>query len=186
MTAFLVTALIVLVVLAGLVVLGVSATMDQVERLVWPKGITRLDDRDNDVSVSEPRRLPSEQFPHNLYDEFYARYAKGHKPRANPWLLLPLGIVGGAPLLLLASWYFGLALPQVLWWLISVGYVAFSVFASRCARRAALGWYSDAVVCFGHCASCGYGLRQLQPDPDGCVVCAECGAAWKPRWLNVA
>ena len=186
MTAYLVAALIVLVVLAGLLFLGLGATLSHVESLVWPKGITRLDDRDNEVSVSEPRQFSTEQFPHSLYDKFFSHWAKRHKPRASPLLLLVLGVMGGAPILLLTIWYFGLSLPQLPWWLFFVGCLVFSVFASRCVRQAVLGWQSDAVVSFGHCASCGYGLRQLQSDPDGCVACPECGAAWKPRWLDVA
>ncbi len=29
------------------------------------------------------------------------------------------------------------------------------------------------------CPSCRYDLAGLPADPDGCLVCAECGAAWK-------
>jgi hypothetical protein len=29
------------------------------------------------------------------------------------------------------------------------------------------------------CASCGYSLRGLTPQPDGCTVCPECASAWK-------
>jgi len=29
------------------------------------------------------------------------------------------------------------------------------------------------------CASCAYSLVDLVPEPDGCVVCPECNAAWK-------
>jgi hypothetical protein len=32
---------------------------------------------------------------------------------------------------------------------------------------------------WGVCASCGYTLRDAQSQDDGCVVCSECGAAWK-------
>lgn len=31
----------------------------------------------------------------------------------------------------------------------------------------------------GLCWSCGYDLRGMTPDPDGCTVCPECGAAWR-------
>ena len=27
--------------------------------------------------------------------------------------------------------------------------------------------------------SCGYALSATSPEPDGCSVCPECGAAWK-------
>lgn len=29
------------------------------------------------------------------------------------------------------------------------------------------------------CFACGYDLKQRQMDKDGCIVCPECGAAWK-------
>ena len=29
------------------------------------------------------------------------------------------------------------------------------------------------------CLTCDYDLRDLPPEPDGCTVCPECGAAWK-------
>ena len=29
------------------------------------------------------------------------------------------------------------------------------------------------------CPSCSYGLADLAPEPDGCTVCPECGAAWR-------
>lgn len=31
----------------------------------------------------------------------------------------------------------------------------------------------------GRCASCGYKLEGLTPEPDNCIVCPECNAAWK-------
>jgi len=31
----------------------------------------------------------------------------------------------------------------------------------------------------GLCASCGYTLATSEPEPDGCTVCPECGAAWR-------
>lgn len=31
----------------------------------------------------------------------------------------------------------------------------------------------------GLCAGCRYSIAAISPDPDGCTVCPECGAAWK-------
>lgn len=31
----------------------------------------------------------------------------------------------------------------------------------------------------GQCASCRYDLANIEPAPDACTVCPECGAAWK-------
>jgi len=34
------------------------------------------------------------------------------------------------------------------------------------------------IIAEDHCATCGYSLRGVQPEPDGCTVCPECGSAW--------
>jgi hypothetical protein len=31
------------------------------------------------------------------------------------------------------------------------------------------------------CACCSYDLADLKPEPDGCTICPECGAAWDLR-----
>jgi len=31
----------------------------------------------------------------------------------------------------------------------------------------------------GYCGSCGYGLDGAQVADDGCILCPECGAAWR-------
>lgn len=30
-----------------------------------------------------------------------------------------------------------------------------------------------------HCPACVHGIDVIQPEPDGCTVCPECGAAWR-------
>ncbi len=39
----------------------------------------------------------------------------------------------------------------------------------------------DGAVSLGHCPSCGYMLKDLPIDRDGCATCPECGSAWRPR-----
>lgn len=36
-----------------------------------------------------------------------------------------------------------------------------------------------AVAAEGLCPSCAYSIRGLAMEPDGCVVCPECGSAWR-------
>jgi hypothetical protein len=31
----------------------------------------------------------------------------------------------------------------------------------------------------GICSACGYNIKGLEPQDDGCTVCPECGAAWR-------
>lgn len=63
----------------------------------------------------------------------------------------------------------GLAIIGLFWF----GYMN-RPMTDRAVIRAAL-----AVLGERWCASCGYTLRDSEPESDGCTVCAECGAAWK-------
>jgi hypothetical protein len=49
-------------------------------------------------------------------------------------------------------------------------------------RRRAVG----RCLRWGVCASCGYSLRDAIEHDDGCVVCSECGAAWKAWRVGAA
>jgi hypothetical protein len=51
---------------------------------------------------------------------------------------------------------------------------AWSQLRSTHAARLRNGFL--AVRC---CPSCGYALKDLPPDSDGCTVCPECGSAWR-------
>ena len=44
------------------------------------------------------------------------------------------------------------------------------------------GYYQASMNGFaalGRCGLCGYTLRGLQEEDDGCTICPECGAAWR-------
>lgn len=36
----------------------------------------------------------------------------------------------------------------------------------------------------GRCPQCAYVLEDLKSEPDGCIVCPECGAAWKAEAIG--
>lgn len=44
--------------------------------------------------------------------------------------------------------------------------------------------FVEAFVENGICAGCGYSLEHLGEQGDGCVVCAECGAAWRAERIR--
>ncbi len=41
--------------------------------------------------------------------------------------------------------------------------------------------FTQQIIVAGHCASCGFALAGLVTEDDGCVVCPECGAAWRSQ-----
>ena len=57
----------------------------------------------------------------------------------------------------------GLAASAMYWW---------GLGSSRSRLRVAMQSLS-------RCASCGYSLKGIHADADGCTVCPECGAAWR-------
>ncbi len=51
-------------------------------------------------------------------------------------------------------------------------------------RRRRFGRISEIYLDAGRCAGCGYELKDLTPEGDGCVVCPECHAAWRADRLG--
>lgn len=52
-----------------------------------------------------------------------------------------------------------------------------SIRAAIARRRASI--IAHAAAAEGFCGGCAYPLDALDPEPDGCTVCPECGAAWR-------
>lgn len=63
-----------------------------------------------------------------------------------------------------------------------------SLVAREVTRRILAPQLSASAVAEGFCGSCAQSLRGLPLEEDGCVCCAECGAAWRrlrivsPHW----
>lgn len=45
--------------------------------------------------------------------------------------------------------------------------------------------HPPSAAAHGFCGACGYSLRELPLQSDGCIVCAECGAAWRHERLTM-
>ena len=79
-------------------------------------------------------------------------------------------------------------------WLLVLSYMLFELFLKRWYRR----WRHReqilrALRALDRCGSCGYELKGIGVQEDGCQVCPECGAAWRadkvrsegePRWVR--
>jgi hypothetical protein len=77
-------------------------------------------------------------------------------------------------------WYafVGSVWPLSMWGnLLLMALVSVGVFGVVVAEHAAMQ-RARRLVRFGQC-TCGYRLEALQVEDDGCVVCPECGAAWR-------
>ncbi len=52
------------------------------------------------------------------------------------------------------------------------------------ARRESRSNLARTAVAEGLCGACAYSLQDLPQEPDGCLKCPECGAAWRPERIT--
>lgn len=88
--------------------------------------------------------------------------------------------------------FFGFIGPWALLGVLVAAPAAMNYFTRETGERRYRREMAASYVAEGICASCGYSLRGLPDEPDGCVTCPECGAAWResrivaPTWDEAA
>ena len=149
------------------------------EPTVWPNTFRRLDDRGAPVVVGDVRLkdMRLNQVESILVTVWVSK-------RKMP-LLNRTSVGIGLWALFFAAWLAWLqtgskllghdpALYLGIFVMFSIGYIL-----SRIQRRNSLKLNSEGVLFAGRCPACGYDLKTVRRDPDGCTVCTECGAAWR-------
>ncbi|MGD9690567.1 MAG: hypothetical protein AB7Q91_12595 [Phycisphaerales bacterium] len=105
-----------------------------------------------------------------------------------------VGLVVSIALLCLVSftiWVFPQTRPFSLLLLIAASVASMIIIRAYIRRRVAAQLATTAVA-EGICGSCAYSLESAAHEPDGCVRCSECGAAWRrerivrPHWSRAA
>jgi hypothetical protein len=101
-------------------------------------------------------------------------------------ILLAVLVIGSCMLTSVFVRLIGTAGYVAPWLLLVVAlYVERRILPKRYLRSA------PSLVAEGFCGQCGYSLRELPVQPDSCIVCSECGAAWNQQrvtwaWWNHA
>ncbi len=127
-------------------------------------GLRRLT---RDAQVKRQQRITS-----NAEQSFAAVGSMIGTAAVLPLLLGPGAPRGFVPLFVIGmTGAFALGIPA---WLLGL----------RWARRRKFDAISAIYIDAGRCAGCGYTLADLAAEPDGCVVCPECGAAWRADRLG--
>ncbi|GJM18987.1 MAG: hypothetical protein DHS20C14_12000 [Phycisphaeraceae bacterium] len=89
-------------------------------------------------------------------------------------ILAPMGVfVALIVLMLIMEWWRSSLVPWAVFGLSGLFFVVFAMVPTRSLR--------GVTRRLGVCWSCGYDLKGLPAAADGCVVCPECGAAWRVR-----
>lgn len=159
-------------------------------------GATTLDDRGREVAVINPSSLTVERSDLDL-GPIMARFLRGVIRAESERITLGrtvLGVVVCLVLLVISSRVRRAipGAPPMTGVAIFVGGLFAMALASRArTRRTHGGLLSATAASAGLCGSCGYSLGSLSAQPDGCLVCPECGAAWRacrvtrPHWAVV-
>lgn len=88
-------------------------------------------------------------------------------------------------------WLFGGSRGSVLLALSALAVLAHKWFERRLKVERLRHGVGSTIVAHGFCARCAYSLKGLDAQPDGVIVCPECGAAWiaaritRPHWTGV-
>lgn len=124
--------------------------------------------------------------------KWLAKAARNSKPLRNVSFFRPVPLLMAC--VIIGSCMFSSILVRVIgvsayflpWALLLVGLIVERrVLPKRYLRSA------PSLVAEGFCGQCGYSLRELPLQPDSCIVCSECGAAWNEQrvtwaWWNHA
>ena len=148
------------------------------EKTLWPRGNFLEDDRHRSVSVDDS--ILKTKF------EITCMHMRVRKPK-----FMLKDIVNKFHLLLFVGWlgigsgiwilfpYFGFLVPGFVWIIYAVlGAVVFGVWM-RHLKLIPLKIHCVWVLSNYCCGACLYELQGLIPESDGCVVCPECGGAWR-------
>ncbi len=100
------------------------------------------------------------------------------------WIIVYWVVVSGlSGAGLFGSGRFFMIFPPIVFWggIIMSGYLL-----RRYAVRRARKKVAATMVAEGICGTCGYSLRGLGVQDDGCIVCTECGSAWRASRVTSA
>lgn len=153
------------------------------------------DDRGRSVGLINPNQIGRDQSDLAAapsLSKLFADVIKAESRRVNPERI---GLtVAACAVLLVARLLFRRVFPGappmaglIVFW----GGIALFTVAMRILTRRTRGFtLASTAVSTGLCGSCGYSLHRLDAASDGCVVCPECGAAWRacritrPHWAG--
>lgn len=154
---------------------------------------TPLDDRQSPITRFKPRSLKVADGPGAAERALAVKQIKlAVKAESQRWSFatVGMGLVAGVVAVGLsmfvrqfmprtsAFWQF---LPTVAFWSALIG----GILVARVYTRRTMGHSLAATaVAQGFCGQCCYSLEGKPPEHDGCVVCPECGAAWRATRLT--
>jgi hypothetical protein len=157
------------------IMMVVGLAVDSLDAVLWPHGVRSRDHRGQRIWLRDPKRMPTSFNLDRESDRLIATWMRANPLPISEWVQPELVSVAIAIALPFAVW---LVWPFNSWVFLAMT-VLIGSFIMRPVNIVLLRWRAGAIAAIGRCPSCGYELAQLPIEPDGCVVCPECGAAWR-------
>ncbi len=128
----------------------------------------------SDENLSPPEALQIKAVLRHAHKSRMLRFLQLSPARVTIFVLLNLLLIAGFAIWL---WYCKQWPPVMNWMCLALTACAIWLWGRT---SASLSWrYLKAgSMILKRCPACGYNLRGLDPDLDGCTVCPECHAAW--------
>ena len=151
-----------------------EAAYEFVEKRIWPHGFILDDDRQKNVSVDEAVMKMEYKVSDDLIMHLSPRFNK-----RDAWNMF---LIVGMMFLLIGMIFVpaitGVSVPALVSNGLTLLMFAFLFLFIRFARLFGLKLSCQTAVLEQRCGACLSDLQGLIPEPDGCVVCPECGGAW--------
>lgn len=150
-----------------------------------PRAITISDDRGTPVPLWSAQGTPADaDGPADLRARVTALmtdrvrgWTRQPITRASTPVVLALAVLVTTPPLLTLA--FGVRSPYAITVMMGGLFAVVIPLWMRAVQRGMAGAVRATLLAEGRCASCGYSMRGLTAEADGCAVCPECAAAWR-------
>ena len=149
-----------------------------IEKLVWRRGEFLKDDRHRSISVEDSNLKTKFKITKKQRKNLILSMVKmdvGY----NLHHFLFLGLFVVCAVIWSIFWYIGIPVPSYITYVLAALFFVVSVVWGRQIKLLAMKMCCQEALLNYRCGSCLYDLQGLDSEPDGCVVCPECGGAWR-------
>lgn len=146
-----------------------------IEKLLWPRGLFLDDDRQKSVSVDKAVM----KIEYKVSEELIVHL----NPRFNKWdawnMFLMVGMMFLLIGMLFVPMFTGISVPVIVSNGLSLLSFVVLLYFIRLITLFGLKLSCQTAILEYRCGACLSELQGQLPESDGCVVCPECGGAWK-------
>lgn len=146
-----------------------------IEKRLWPRGVFLDDDRQKSVAVDDSIMITEFKITREFMESLSPRFKK--RDTRSCFLLLGVGV------LIIGIWLIppisGISVPGFITNVLVILSVVVLFGFVRFIKLFGMKLSCQTAILKHRCGACLSELQGQIPEPDGCVVCPECGGAWR-------